>query len=48
MNKATVSLAQKLAELRVIPQNILPSTLKYKVTLPKIAELKIEYSKNAK
>lgn len=41
-------LAEKLANLRVIPPNMLPSTLKYNLTLPKLAELRLEYSKNAK
>lgn len=40
--------AEKLAQLRLIPPNMLPSTLKHGIALPKLAELRMEYSKNAK
>lgn len=41
-------LAERLAQLRVVPQAMLPSTLKHKILLPNVAEIRLEYSRNAK
>jgi hypothetical protein len=35
MSKVALSLAEKLSQLRHIPQQMLPSTLKHKIILPK-------------
>ena len=48
MNKAGLSIAEKIAQLRPIPQELLPSTLKYNLKFPKFAEIKFEYAKTAK
>ena len=48
MSKAVVSLAEKLALLRVIPSQMIPSTLKHKINLPKLTEMKFEYARHAK
>ena len=42
------SVAEKIASLRHIPENMLPSTLKHNIVVPKLAELKLEYSTTAK
>lgn len=41
MSKVALSLADKLAHLRQIPQHLLPGTLKHKIMLPKLTELKL-------
>lgn len=46
--KAGLLVADKLARLRQIPNNMLPSTLKHKLLLPKIAEIRLDYSRSAK
>lgn len=48
MSKAALSLAERLAQLRQIPNHLLPSTLKHKVLLPKITELRLEANRTAK
>ena len=35
------SVAEKIASLRVIPENMLPSTLKHNIVVPKLAALKL-------
>lgn len=35
MSKVATSLAERLAQMRQIPPNMLPSTLKHKILLPK-------------
>ena len=42
------SVAEKIASMRPIPENMLPSTLKHNIVVPKLAELKLEYSTTAK
>lgn len=46
--KAGLSVADKLAKLRQIPSNMLPSTLKHKLILPRIEEIRLDYSRAAK
>lgn len=41
MSKAALSFVDKLAQLRQIPQHMLPGTLKHKILLPKLTELKL-------
>lgn len=41
MSKAALSLVDRLAQLRQIPQHLLPSTLRHKVLLPRLTELKL-------
>ena len=48
MSKAAKTVAEKLAQLRNIPPNLLPSTLKHKLVLPNITEMRFEYSKSAR
>lgn len=48
MSKAALSLAERLAQLRQIPNHMLPATLKHKILLPKFTELKFEANRNAK
>lgn len=48
MSKVALTLAERLAHMRHIPNHMLPSTLKHKVILPKITELKLEANKSAK
>lgn len=48
MSKAALSLAEKLAQLRQIPANLLPNTLKHKILLPKFTEFKLEANKSSK
>lgn len=48
MSKAALSIAEKLAQLRHIPNSMLPATLKHKILLPKLTELKVEANRNAK
>jgi hypothetical protein len=48
MSKVALTLAERLAQIRNIPNHMLPSTLKHKVLLPKITELKLEANKSAK
>jgi hypothetical protein len=48
MSKVVISLAEKLALLRAIPPQMIPSTLKYKINLPKLTEMKFEYARRAK
>ena len=40
MSKPALALADKLAQLRQIPQHLLPATLKHKILLPRLTELK--------
>jgi len=48
MSKVALTLAERLAQIRNIPNHMLPSTLKHKLLLPKITELKLEANKSAK
>jgi len=36
MSKVILSVADKLKQMKQIPENLLPSTLKHKILLPKI------------
>ena len=40
MSKVSLTVAEKLAQLRKIPPNMLPSTLKHNIVLPNITEIK--------
>ena len=40
MSKVSLTVAEKLAQLRKIPANLLPSTIKYNLVLPNISEIK--------
>lgn len=46
--KAGLSVAEKLNKMRVIPNTMLPSTLKHKLVLPNIVEIRLDYSRSAK
>jgi hypothetical protein len=48
MSKAVLSVAERLAQLRHIPNSMLPATLKHKILLPKLTEIKLEANRNAK
>lgn len=48
MSKAALSLAERLAQLRQIPQHLLPGTLRHKLLLPRLTELKLEANRSAK
>ena len=48
MSRVSLTVAEKLAQLRKIPLGMLPSTLKYNLVLPNISEIRFEYSRNAK
>lgn len=48
MSKVVISIAERLKQLRQIPENMLPSTLTHKITLPKFTEMKIEHNQRAK
>lgn len=48
MSKVVLSVAEKLAQLRVIPPQSFPSTLKHNILLPKFTEIKFEYARQAK
>jgi hypothetical protein len=37
MSKVALSIAERLAHLRNIPQQMLPSTLKHKILVPKLS-----------
>lgn len=39
---------QKIADLKKIPEELLPSTLKYKIELPNIKKISVEYRDQCK
>ena len=41
MSKVLVSVADKLKQMRHIPENMIPATLKYQIALPKFHQIKI-------
>ena len=48
MSKPAASVAEKMAKLSQIPEQMLPSTLKHRTLLPNIKEIRYEYNRFAK
>lgn len=48
MSKTVVTLAERLAQLRVIPPEKVPSTLKHEISLPKFQEIRFQSARMAK
>jgi hypothetical protein len=48
MSKVVISLAERLAQLRIIPPEKIPTTLKHDIVLPKFQEIRFESARNAK